>query len=214
MKVLTREQLERVKQLAMAADALVSQAEVIIRNAHRSWRLRFNLRWAHASLAGTVCQCREFLDDSGGLCCRLDGCQLVGQALVGTFAHFLVRGVGQSADPGYQLCQFTAQGNDGTALEDLHVVGREDEPALRGGTVGNVEGCGRRLAVGICIEHGRVGRGFGMDDVIATERLTSDSGTAARTDVHPAAHEVQVVGTGGVGMIGRLEAGSVGHVIA
>ena len=54
MKVLTREQLERVKRLAMAADALVSQAEAIVRNAHRSWRLRFNLSWAHASLAGTV----------------------------------------------------------------------------------------------------------------------------------------------------------------
>ena len=54
MKVLTKKQLERVKQLAMAADALVSQAEAIVRNAHRSWRLRFNLRWAQASLAGTV----------------------------------------------------------------------------------------------------------------------------------------------------------------
>lgn len=46
MKVLTRKQLERVKQLAMAADALVSQAEAVVRNAHRSWRLRHEFRWA------------------------------------------------------------------------------------------------------------------------------------------------------------------------
>lgn len=46
MKVLTKRQIERVRRLAMAADALVSQAEAIVRNAHRSWRLRHEFRWA------------------------------------------------------------------------------------------------------------------------------------------------------------------------
>lgn len=54
MKVLTREQLERVKQLAMAADALVSQAEAVVRNAHRSCRLRLDLRTAQICLAGVA----------------------------------------------------------------------------------------------------------------------------------------------------------------
>lgn len=54
MKVLTREQLERVRQLAKAADALVSQAEAIVRNAHRSWHLRFHLRWAQDNLANVA----------------------------------------------------------------------------------------------------------------------------------------------------------------
>ena len=54
MKVLTRKQLERVKQLAMAADALVSQAEAIVRNAHRSWRLRHEFRWAQNCMAGVI----------------------------------------------------------------------------------------------------------------------------------------------------------------
>ena len=54
MKVLTREQLERVEQLAKAADALVSQAEAVVRNAHRSWRLRIDLRTAQICLAGVA----------------------------------------------------------------------------------------------------------------------------------------------------------------
>lgn len=54
MKILTKEQLERVRQLAVAADALVSQAEAIVRNAHRSWRLRSYLRWAQDSLAAVA----------------------------------------------------------------------------------------------------------------------------------------------------------------
>lgn len=58
MKILTGERLERVRQLAMAADALVSQAEAIVRNAHRSQRLRFQLTWAQDSLAGLVTELR------------------------------------------------------------------------------------------------------------------------------------------------------------
>lgn len=58
MKVLTREQLERVRQLAKAADALVSQAEAIVRNAHRSWHLRFHLRWAQDNLASVATELR------------------------------------------------------------------------------------------------------------------------------------------------------------
>jgi hypothetical protein len=54
MKILTKEQLGRVRQLAMAADALVSQAETIVRNAHRSWHLRFHLRWAQNNLLSVI----------------------------------------------------------------------------------------------------------------------------------------------------------------
>ena len=46
MKMLTREQLERVKQLVMAADALVADAEHCLRGAHRTHNLRFDLGWA------------------------------------------------------------------------------------------------------------------------------------------------------------------------
>lgn len=58
MKILTRERLDRVMRLAMAADALVSQAEAIVRDAHRSQRLRFQLTWAQDSLAGLVTELR------------------------------------------------------------------------------------------------------------------------------------------------------------
>lgn len=54
MKVLTKRQLERVRQLAMAADALVSQAEAIVRNAHRSWRLRHEFQWAQNCMADVI----------------------------------------------------------------------------------------------------------------------------------------------------------------
>ena len=50
MKILTKEQLERAKQLAMAADALVCQAEAIVRNAYRTHDLRDDLGWAEAGL--------------------------------------------------------------------------------------------------------------------------------------------------------------------
>lgn len=50
MKVLTKEQLEHVDQLVMAADALVWQAEAIIRNAHRTHYLRSDLGWAEDGL--------------------------------------------------------------------------------------------------------------------------------------------------------------------
>lgn len=50
MKILTKEQLERAKQLAMAADALVCQAEAIIRCAYRTHGLRFDLGWAEDGL--------------------------------------------------------------------------------------------------------------------------------------------------------------------
>lgn len=50
MKILTKEQLERVEQLAMAAHALGCQAEAIIRGAHRTSHLRFDLVWAKDGL--------------------------------------------------------------------------------------------------------------------------------------------------------------------
>lgn len=50
MKILTEEQLERAKQLVMAADALVCQAEAIIRGAYRTHDLRFDLGWAEDGL--------------------------------------------------------------------------------------------------------------------------------------------------------------------
>lgn len=50
MKILTKEQLDRARQLAMAADALVWQAEAIIRNAHRTHHLRSDLGWAEDGL--------------------------------------------------------------------------------------------------------------------------------------------------------------------
>jgi hypothetical protein len=50
MKVLTREQLERVKQLVMAADALIADAEYRLRGAHRTHDLRFDLGWAEDGL--------------------------------------------------------------------------------------------------------------------------------------------------------------------
>lgn len=50
MKILTKEQLERAKQLATAADALVSQAEAIVRNAYRTHHLRDDLGWAESGL--------------------------------------------------------------------------------------------------------------------------------------------------------------------
>jgi hypothetical protein len=50
MKILTKEQLDRARQLAMAADALVWQAEAIIRGAHRTHDLRFDLGWAEDGL--------------------------------------------------------------------------------------------------------------------------------------------------------------------
>jgi hypothetical protein len=50
VKILTKEQLERAKQLAMAADALVCQAEAIIRCAYRTHGLRFDLGWAEDGL--------------------------------------------------------------------------------------------------------------------------------------------------------------------
>ena len=54
MKILTKGQLERVRELAAAADALVSQAEAIVRGAHRSWWLRFHLKWAQDNLASII----------------------------------------------------------------------------------------------------------------------------------------------------------------
>lgn len=54
MKILTKEQLAKVRRLAMAADALVSQAETIVRNAHRSWHLRFHLKWAQDNLLSVI----------------------------------------------------------------------------------------------------------------------------------------------------------------
>lgn len=50
MKILTKEQLERARQLAMAADALVCQAEAIIRGAYRTHDLRSDLGWAEDGL--------------------------------------------------------------------------------------------------------------------------------------------------------------------
>ena len=50
MKILTKEQLKRAEQLAMAADALVCQAEAIIRGAYRTHDLRFDLGWAEDGL--------------------------------------------------------------------------------------------------------------------------------------------------------------------
>ena len=50
MKVLTREQLERVKQLVMAADALIADAEYRLRGAHRTHNLRSDLGWAEDGL--------------------------------------------------------------------------------------------------------------------------------------------------------------------
>lgn len=46
MKILTKKQLERVKQLVMAADALIADAEYRLRGAHRTHNLRFDLGWA------------------------------------------------------------------------------------------------------------------------------------------------------------------------
>lgn len=54
MKILTKRQLERVRELAAAADALVSQAEAIVRGAHRSWRLRFHLKCAQDGLVNLI----------------------------------------------------------------------------------------------------------------------------------------------------------------
>lgn len=50
MKILTKKQLDRARQLAMAADALVFQAEAIIRGAHRTHHLRDDLGWAEDGL--------------------------------------------------------------------------------------------------------------------------------------------------------------------
>lgn len=58
MKILTKKQLGRVRELAAAANALVSQAEAIVRNAHRSWRLRFHLKWAQDNLTGVASDLR------------------------------------------------------------------------------------------------------------------------------------------------------------
>lgn len=58
MKILTKGQLDRVRRLAMAADALVSQAETIVRNAHRSWHLRFHLKWAQDNLLSVISEPR------------------------------------------------------------------------------------------------------------------------------------------------------------
>ena len=46
MKILTKEQLERVTQLVRSADALVADAEYRLRGAHRTHNLRFDLGWA------------------------------------------------------------------------------------------------------------------------------------------------------------------------
>lgn len=50
MKILTKERLDRARQLAMAADALVCQAEAIIRGAYRTHDLRSDLGWAEDGL--------------------------------------------------------------------------------------------------------------------------------------------------------------------
>lgn len=50
MKILTKEQLDRVSQLTMEADALVRQAETIIRGAYRTHHLRYDLGWAEDGL--------------------------------------------------------------------------------------------------------------------------------------------------------------------
>jgi hypothetical protein len=65
MKILTKKQLDWARQLAMAADALVSQAEAIVRNAHRTWWLRACLKSAQNSLVTAVAELehRTYYDD-------------------------------------------------------------------------------------------------------------------------------------------------------
>ena len=64
MKILTKEQFDKVRQLAMAADALVSQAESIVRNAHRSWYLRSHLRWAQDNLLSVISESKFGISES------------------------------------------------------------------------------------------------------------------------------------------------------
>ena len=56
MKILTKEQLDRVSQLVMAAGALVADAESTLRGAYRTHNLRFDLGWAGDGL-------RRFLEE-------------------------------------------------------------------------------------------------------------------------------------------------------
>ena len=126
------------------------------------------------------------------------------QHSIGSLYILRVGRLSKFADAGKHFGQFGTCLVDVAVVEVLGFLCRQDEPSLRGGRLGDVPRRGPRLAVGIGDERRRVGGAFRVDDVIA----------AMTVHVHSSAHQVEVVGSGGLGVLSGLDAAGIGHVVS